>query len=107
MPELWIHKIVCNDKSESSADEIYLKIDGHKVWPNGDYHEIGGDGDSVNVGYNQKFSSDLSVALIEHDEGHGDDHLVSFTAYPRTPGHFTTKGHGDGGNYEIHFEVRN
>ncbi|MBD2598314.1 hypothetical protein H6G74_28895 [Nostoc spongiaeforme FACHB-130] len=107
MPRLFINYVICNQRSESSGseDEIYLKINGKKVWPDGNYENIK-QGQRLDINYSEDIRGDVTVELWEYDDISPDDLLGSVTANEYTLGTHTGHGNGDGGRYEINYEVR-
>lgn len=56
-------------------DELYVTINGNKVWPSKDkYHSIKA-GQVANVDYACDFNGSLIVALMDEDTGNPDDNL--------------------------------
>lgn len=107
MALLWIDRIDCHTKSDNtgSDDEIYLRIGGNKVWPGDGYYDIQ-KGKQVNVRYSVTFEANLTVDLMEYDPNSNDDLLGSITVNRASQGSFVAKAEGDGGSYDIHYEVR-
>lgn len=107
MPVLWIHRIQCREQSENTgSDNIYLTIEGNKVWPEGEKYVDIQEGKAVNVGYHTAFSEDVTVELREYDDHSRDDLLGSVTVNKLALGHGVGQANGDGGAYDIHYEVR-
>lgn len=41
MPKIRIKSVQCTTPDEIDKDEMYLKMDGHKIWPEGErYHRV-------------------------------------------------------------------
>ncbi len=50
MPKIRINYVQCTTPDEIDKDEMYLKKDGHKIWPKGEkYHKVD-TGDQVQIG---------------------------------------------------------
>ncbi len=101
MATLTITHVKCNYTSESSHDEIYLKISGEKVWNCDDIN----DGQTKDVNVDRSFAGDVNVELWEEDSGSADDLLGSITVSENLSGIHTAEANGDGGSYNIQYKV--
>ncbi|MFY0686973.1 MAG: hypothetical protein JXQ90_07410 [Cyclobacteriaceae bacterium] len=79
MPKIRINSIHCNTPDEVDKDEIYLKNDGKKIWPNGDlYHRVD-TSDTVDVGVELNLNSDWAeIELWDFDYMSLNDKLGVF-----------------------------
>ncbi|MEO9872267.1 hypothetical protein [Ekhidna sp.] len=53
MPKIRIKSVQCTTPDEIDKDEMYLKMDGHKIWPEGErYHRVDtGDVEHINMDF--------------------------------------------------------
>ncbi len=69
---------IVNAVGKSSTDDIYLKLNGNKIWPAGNYLEIDdNEQEYVNLTFSN-VQNNFSLQLMESDLG-DDDVLVDFT----------------------------
>lgn len=90
-------------------DEIYLRINGNKVWPSGD--EDGVDIESQqtkNVGVTTPLNNYVRIDLMEYDYGSDDDHMGYLIVPPtHQNGNFTylISHEGEGSIYEYNLYI--
>ncbi|WP_436517658.1 hypothetical protein [Ekhidna sp. To15] len=92
MPQIKIHTIICNVPDESDKDEIFLKCNGQKIWPEKSrFLKIGVD-EALDVNVNQNFDGDwLELELWDFDYTSRNDHLGTFHLdLTQGTGHFGT-----------------
>ncbi|WP_462247664.1 C2 domain-containing protein [Ekhidna sp.] len=90
MPQIKIHAVICNVPDESDKDEIYLKIEDKKVWPQkSKFSKIGVD-EALNVDVEGNFQGDwLALELWDFDYTSKNDHLGTFHLdLNQDPGHY-------------------
>lgn len=92
MPKIRIKSVQCTTPDEIDKDEMYLKMDGHKIWPPGElYHRVDtGDVEEVNIemdvveGWNE-------IELWDYDFVSLNDKLGVFKfKVDDTPGKYST-----------------
>lgn len=92
MPRIKINSIQCITPDEVDKDEMYLKKDGKKIWPEGEkYHRVDtGDRETVNLkldvadGWNE-------IEVWDFDYASLNDHLGTFKFNVDTgPGKYST-----------------
>lgn len=102
-----VKSLKCLDAQEPFGDEIELRIAGKTLWGGVSMTE----GSIRPLTYLKPFPLDepMEVSLWEDDPSllgwFGDDHLGSETLEELEPGTYTTTFHGNGGAYELTFEV--
>ena len=68
MPRLRIHIIICNVPDESDKDEIYLEVNGKKIWPEKSKYLRIGVNESLEVKIGGKFSGQwMELELWDYD----------------------------------------
>ncbi len=79
MPKIKIDAIICNVPDESDKDEIFLKIDGKKIWPaKSKFMKIGVD-EVLDINLIENLEGDwIELELWEFDYTSRNDHLGSF-----------------------------
>lgn len=90
MPKIKIHTIICNVPDEEDKDEIFLMINGTKVWPTkSKFKKIGVD-ESLEVELSNSFQGEwMELELWEYDYTSRNDHLGTFhLELSGTPGHY-------------------
>jgi len=61
-------------------DDLYIKVDGQKIWPGGKSESIGSQ-ETKEVGYSKPFNATVKIELWEHDAISGDDFLGYLELY--------------------------
>jgi len=81
MPTLRLINLQCILNDESDLDEVYLKHDGEKVWPESSkYERIDNDSTvEVNTDLEVKADSTVTIELWDYDLLSRNDHLGDFT----------------------------
>ena len=109
MPILTIEKVYCRKRSESSGshDEIFLRMNGNKIWPEkDDYYSIK-EGHEVFVNHSISYNEDITIELMEHDSDPSPHDLLGSVAFNiDSLGHIVAQANGDGGSYDIHCRVQ-
>ena len=79
MPKIRLNKVRCNLPDEIDKDEMYLKHDGQKIWPEGSlYHRLD-TGDVADIGVVLEVEEGwVEVELWDFDYLSLNDHLGSF-----------------------------
>lgn len=79
MPTISLNKIKCNVPDEIDKDEMYLKHDGHKIWPHEDrYFRIDAD-EWVTVDHEMEVAEGwVEIELWDFDFVTLNDHLGTF-----------------------------
>lgn len=79
MPILKLSSITCMVPDESDKDELYLKLNGRKIWPKkSKYHRIDTD-ETVKI--NMRFrvtEGRIALEVWDYDLASKDDHLGTF-----------------------------
>ncbi|MGQ4647259.1 hypothetical protein [Lyngbya aestuarii] len=107
MAKLWLKTLKAYANQEWPRDELYMKLDGSKVWDQGGV-EVG---DSFYIGKTYDISgySD-KIDLFEDDSWpNGDEYLGSHTVYNWETGlgEQTATFNLEGSNYQLTYEVYN
>ena len=92
MPRIKIHTIICNVPDESDKDEIFLKVNDKKIWPDkAKYSKIGVD-ESLEIKKGGSFSGSwMELELWDFDYTSRNDHLGTFHLdLSQAPGHYGT-----------------
>ncbi len=89
MEKITLKSLHCTLNDEVDKDEVYLKLNGKKIWPSGFYKQIG-TGERIDINYS--FESDEDVIEIE---------LWDFDLLSRNDllGKFIFKPAGEKGNF--------
>jgi hypothetical protein len=105
MPKLTVIKVVCRRESDSgSTAEIYLKAEGEKVWPDGDYESIK-EKQTRYINWSTTYSSDYTVELWEQDDTSPDDYMGGFTVTDSSRGEIRAQLNGDGNSFDLYYKV--
>ncbi len=89
MAKIRLHSLHCILNDETDKDEIFLKLDGKKIWPGGFYKQINsGEKLSMNVSF-QHDEEEIQLELWDFDYLSKNDHLGTFVIIP----------HGDRGRF--------
>lgn len=90
MTQIRIHAIICNVPDESDKDEIFLKINDQKIWPQkSKFQKIGVD-EVLDVKVAGNFEGEwLELELWDYDYTSRNDHLGTFhLELNQDPGHY-------------------
>lgn len=108
MPKLKLASITCMQTDESDKDEIYLKVNGKKVWPVKEkFYPIDTDEEAtIQLGFNVSKAS-YSIELWEFDFIGRNELLGAFEVDIREPGSYSEmmsnlKGEA---SYVLNYEV--
>lgn len=89
MAHIKLKALQCILNDEVDKDEVYLKLDGKKIWPHGMYKQINS-GEKVPVDVTFEHSDDeMEIELWDFDFLSKNDHLGTFIIVP----------HGERGNF--------
>lgn len=90
MPTLRLHSIKCNVPDEIDKDEMFLKFDGHKIWPEeSKYFRMDAD-DRVVIDHDLEVAVGwVEIELWDYDFVSLNDHLGSFKLNIGEQGKFT------------------
>lgn len=92
MTQIVIQAIICNVPDESDKDEIYIKHNDQKIWPQkSKFLKIGVD-EVLDIKVSQNHDGDwVELELWEYDYTSKNDHLGSFHLdLNQAPGHYGT-----------------
>ena len=92
MPKIRIKSVQCTTPDEIDKDEMYLKKDGHKIWPEGErYHRVD-TGDIEQVGLDLEMESGWNeIEVWDYDFVSLNDRLGVFKfKVDEVPGKFST-----------------
>ena len=99
------------DNITKGQDDLYIKINGEKVWPNGKYHGAHAF-KPINPRINKPFKHDkVVIELMEYDSGSGDDLLGRLEIDTRNMKEEKLKqtllvgSEAEGSLYEVHIEI--
>ncbi len=90
MPQVRIHAIICNVPDEEDKDEIFLKVNDHKIWPKKTkFMKIGVD-EALDIKVGGTFKGEwLALELWDYDYTSRNDHLGTFHLdLKQDPGHY-------------------
>jgi hypothetical protein len=105
MPKLTVLMVECRRESDSGSEcEIYLKGNGAKVWPDGDYQSIKED-EVIEINWSTTYSTNYRVELWEQDSSSPDDYIGGFTVNDDSEGEVTAKMNGDGNSFDLYYKV--
>ena len=91
----------------AGADELYIKVNGSKIWPSGKYKDINSQ-QTKDVGYNLPLERTVTIQLWEYDTISSDDLLGYLTlGSDHQTGNFTYLVHNpnEGSIYEINIRI--
>lgn len=104
-----VNKVKCIETTDGiGKDDLYIAIDGEKVWPYfADYEQIGEGEEKIIGGALRSFTGSINVTLWEYDSGSADDEIGTITAYEDASGNgeLGQTLNGDGSHYEVYYEV--
>ena len=92
MTKIKLNEIICNVPDEADKDEIFLKLNGQKIWPQkSKYQKIGVD-EAIDVNIGGEFDGEwVEVELWDFDFASRNDHLGTFhLELNQTSGHYGT-----------------
>ena len=72
---------IANSIGQKSPDELYIKVNGEKVWPGGKYQDIK-TGQNIDLNVTRNFTNEAQVGLWEYDTVSSDDNLGEQTFKP-------------------------
>lgn len=79
MPTLRLHSIKCNVPDEIDKDEMFLKLDGHKIWPEESKYFRMDANDKVVIDHDMEVSAGwIELQLWDYDFVSTNDHLGTF-----------------------------
>ncbi len=82
MARIKLHSLQCILNDEVDKDEVYLKLDGKKIWPHGLYKQINsGDKVAVNLSFDHT-DEKMEIQLWDFDYLSKNDHIGTFIIYP-------------------------
>lgn len=110
--KITIERITCHKRSEFKGrrDNIYLKAGGNKLWPQGSKASNIRLGETIYPNYSCYYqpSQTITIELWEYDPGPiKDDFLGSISFYQDSNGRHKQFMSGDGGYYEVIYNVEN
>jgi hypothetical protein len=95
------------DNFFSGSDDLYINVNGGKIWPSGKYKDIDSQ-QTKNVGYKVPLTSMVTIQLWEYDTVGSDDLLGYLDISPdHQTGNFTylVQNEDEGSIYEINMKV--
>ncbi|MEO1508112.1 MAG: hypothetical protein AAFU84_10730, partial [Cyanobacteria bacterium J06633_23] len=84
--------------------EIYLKLNGKKIWPGDKYQNIKR-GMRLDINVSHPYNGDSTLELWEYDSTSSDDLLGSVSLNEFTNGVHSSSAKGDSGDYTIQYAV--
>ena len=111
MATIKLRSLQCILNDEVDKDEVYLKLDGKKIWPSGLYKQINS-GDKVDMNLSFEHSDEkMRIELWDFDFLSKNDLLGSFTITPGGErGAFTAnmmlEREGSTASYMLEWEAR-
>jgi hypothetical protein len=107
MPKVTIQTITCIKPNESS-DEIFLKVNGERVWGGDNGRDIS-PGTTIEVGYSFTYGNSVTIELWEDDTplSGGDHDFIAQNKFElfSIGDDLSFEGHGDGSHYKVNYRV--
>jgi len=95
MAQIKLNSLQCILNDEVDKDEVYLKLDGKKIWPSGLYKQINsGETLRLNVSFEHD-EEEINIELWDFDYLSKNDHIGSFVIVP----------HGDRGKFNASMKL--
>jgi hypothetical protein len=68
-------------RSFAGSDELYIKVNGRKIWPGGKYVTIGSQQTHA-VNFSADLTGDVNISLYEYDKMSSDDYMGCYIVKP-------------------------
>ncbi len=91
----------------AGSDDLYIKVNGNKVWPSGKYKDIDSQ-QTKDVGHSVPLTSNVTIELMEYDTIGSDDKLGYLTVPPEHQDGYCTylvQNQDEGSLYELNIRV--
>lgn len=93
------------DRVFKGRDDLYIKINGQKIWPGGKYEHISSQEEKT-INYTTDFNGDIKIELWEHDSWSSDDgigYLVVPASWPNNGYIYRIESKDEKSAYEVAF----
>ena len=112
MPKIRLISVLCTLPDEIDKDEMFLKYNGHKIWPKGDLYWSIDSGEEAQVDLEMDVPEGWTkIELWDFDYMSLNDHLGDFDfQVDDTPGVYSTSMHiteeGTTASYILRWEIK-
>lgn len=87
--KLRLLNLKCYLSDEADGDEVYLKSNGHKIWPVAEKYIVPKEESiSVNLELNIQKGDSMDIEIWDYDLLSANDHLGSLTIHAEAHGHY-------------------
>ena len=107
--QLKLLRIHCYRSDESDADEVYLMLNGEKIWPSQKFVKMRESSEEIGLEFKIEKGSSQEIKIMDHDFVSSNDLLGTITIDTNSSGGpFTTEmknNKGSDSKYALEYEV--